>query len=197
VVKKTYMQLITVALVALLINGLLALYAQARGRVVLRQTFTADQLTEGASSGPFTVRSNNSVVRIKSTSTPKLSNEWMALDLRVVKDDEFMIHECEQDIQYYSGYDGGERWSEGGQSDSVYVKVPQKGSYRILLDAVSAGGNAVNSDRTIHGAGLVVTEGVIVPYFFIGSAVLSLVVLVLVVVAYTNWRKGDDDDEED
>ena len=40
-----------------------------------------------------------------------------------------------QAIEYYSGYDGGEHWSEGKQYAETYISKVPSGNYRLLIGA--------------------------------------------------------------
>jgi hypothetical protein len=67
-------------------------------------------------------------------STVPLNNDWMELDLSLVNDASNEAYEARQAIEYYSGYDDGESWSEGGQvAESSFSSVPA-GNYRLMVD---------------------------------------------------------------
>jgi ribosomal protein S27E len=193
---KDYRWLLAVAAVALVINGLLWLVSLGMGRTVLKQRLSAAALTGESLSDPFTVAKDGGVVKVD-LSCPSLDNAWMAVDLAFVTADDMVVHATDEDIEYYHGVEGGESWSEGSRSTSVYVKLPKRGHYRLLLHAVGASGESVEAQSCQHDIRVVVTDGAVRPLFFMMTAILSLVVLIGVGARYASWRKGDEDDDEE
>ena len=191
--RKYYLRLAAIAALALLINGALAAYTFMQGKRVLSQVFSAEELNEGVETNPFRVSKANNVIKITTRASPKLSNEWMALDVVMVREDDMMIHEYDGSIEYYHGSSGGEKWSEGSQTHNLYLRVPQKGYYRLVLGGVSARGNTPKSSRTTHGIRVRVTDRVVFPWLFVASSVLSLVFLILIGLSFKGWKDEDDD----
>ena len=195
--RKFYISLIVFACAALLINGLLALYALTRGRVVLNQAFSAAELSGEVFSDPFEVANANSIVKITATASPRLNNAWMAMDVALLESEDKVVHIYDNDIQYYHGVEGGESWSEGGQSKTTYIKIPRAGIYQLLLHAISARGNTSLAERSLHGAVVKVKAGALMPHFFIGAGILATVILILSAVRYSKWKSADEDDDEE
>lgn len=193
--RRFYMTVMMTATIAMVINLLLLGYTFFTGKQVFSQQFTADQLNGEVLSEPFRV--NSDVIKIISNARPRLNNEWMALDVAVVGDNEDVLHVYDADISYYHGYEGGERWSEGSQNQSTFIQVPKPGIYRLLLHAVSARGNINRSTQTSHGVIVMVKDGARMPHFFIGAAALSVLILVVSIWSYSKWKTGDEDDEDE
>jgi len=191
--RKYYLRLMAIAALVLLVNGALAAYTFMQDKRVLSQTFGAEELNEGIETDSFPVSKANSIIKITTKAWPKLSNEWMALDVVMVRDDDKMFHEYDGNIEYYHGSSGGEKWSEGGQTHNLYLRVPQKGYYRLIIGGVSARGNTPKSSRTTHGIQIRVKDRVVFPWFFVASTVLSLVFLILIGSSYKSWKDEDDD----
>jgi hypothetical protein len=120
----------------------------------------------------------------------------MALDIAIVGEQEDVLHVYDADISYYHGREGGEKWTEGGQSQSAYIKVPRPGAYSLMLHAVSARGNTNRSDRTTHGVDIQVVDGARMPHYFIAAAVVCGLILFFLCWSYFKWRSGDDDDDD-
>lgn len=77
-------------------------------------------------------RSNLSV-----RSVAPVSNNWMELDLSLVNENTNEAYQSRQVIEYYSGYEDGESWSEGGQiAESTFSAIPP-GNYRLVIDPSS------------------------------------------------------------
>ena len=68
------------------------------------------------------------------TSMVPVNNDWMELELALVNEATNETYAAHQAIEYYSGYDGGDYWSEGGQvAESSFSAVPA-GNYRLVID---------------------------------------------------------------
>ena len=63
-----------------------------------------------------------------------LSNDWMELGLSLVNEETNEAYDALQAIEYYSGYDGGDYWSEGGQVAETSFSAIPAGNYRLLID---------------------------------------------------------------
>jgi hypothetical protein len=193
--RRFYMTVMMAAVIAIVINLVLLLYTFSAGKQVFSQRFSADQLNGEVLSEPFRV--NSDIIKIISYAQPRLNNEWMALDVAVVSDQEEVLHVYDAGISYYHGYEGGEKWSEGSQSQSAFIQVPRPGIYRLLVHAVSARGNINRSTKTSHGVIMRVEDGARMPHFFIGAAALSVLILVVSIWSYSKWKSGDEDDEDE
>ena len=192
--RKFYKTVISAAIVSVVINLVLLLFTFSTGKQVLNRQFNAAALSDEVLSEPFSVNSN--IIKIISRARPELNNEWMALNVAIVSDEEKALHVFDEDISYYHGYEGGENWSEGSQGQSTYIQVPRPGSYRLLVHAVSAHGNSSQSQNTSHGVTIRVEDGARMPYFFLGAMVLSALIFFMSVLSYFKWKTGDDEDED-
>lgn len=195
--RKWYHRLMLLALAGLVLNLGLTVFAFISGRVIQRYVFNAAQLTQEAFSQPFHLSDDNTVLKIKATPSPYLQNAWMALDVAVVNSEDKVVHVADKDISYYSGYEGGEHWSEGSHSGSMLVRIPKAGDYRLLVHAASAMGNASGATKSVHGVAVEVKKGVIPARWFILASVLCLVLFLVVSVKYGHWRSESLEDEED
>lgn len=78
-------------------------------------------------------KSSNLSVR----SIAPLSNNWIELELSLVNENTNDTYQSRQVIEYYSGYEDGESWSEGGQiAESTFSAIPA-GNYRLVIDPSS------------------------------------------------------------
>ena len=193
-VRSLFTFTMVVAVLAALLNGLLLFFTMTRGQEVLLEQFGAEELNGEIFTEPFRVDSN--IIKVIARATPRLNNEWMSLDLAIVDADDIVMHVYDEGISYYHGYEGGERWSEGSQKKSSYIKVPQPGSYRLLLHAVSAKGNANRSNRTTHGIQIRVIDGARKPTYFIGAIVFAVLVMVGALALFGKWAEGDEEDDD-
>ncbi|MDA3901705.1 MAG: DUF4178 domain-containing protein [Spirochaetes bacterium] len=193
VVRRNFKLLFAVCVIALLFNVVNLIYVAAQGSHALTQVFEPDQLTGETLSDEFKIAENETIIKVKIDTN--LNNAWMSLDTALVKGEDTVVHIYDSSISYYHGVEGGESWSEGSRSDSAYIYVPESGTYRLLLKAVSATGNTSKADQARHPVQIKVYSTVLVPGFFIFSSILSLAALIGAVVLFTYW-KNDGFDED-
>ena len=60
-------------------------------------------------------------------------NEWIDLEATLVNDQTGEEYAFEVGVEYYSGYEGGENWSEGSQSESRFISALPPGRYHLNL----------------------------------------------------------------
>lgn len=68
---------------------------------------------------------------IEIISSADLSNNWLELEIALVNESNGKVYNINQSIEYYSGYDGGERWSEGDRSDETLLSSIDPGKYHL------------------------------------------------------------------
>lgn len=84
-----------------------------------------------AFSQPFDLKGNRNV---KISISAPVNNAWASFDVDLVNEANNEVESIPLDIEFYSGVDGGESWSEGGQSqDAVTSSVPG-GRYVLKVD---------------------------------------------------------------
>jgi DNA-directed RNA polymerase subunit RPC12/RpoP len=189
--RKQYMSLIKLTAAALLVNAILWIVCMSSGTLVLQQGFQPAELTQETLSNQFYIAKAGSALRVKVGSTG-LNNAWMALNVGVVKGDDTIIHTLEADLSYYHGVEGGESWSEGSQTKTTYIEVPEPGNYRMLVQAISASGSANTAEQCQHAVQLRVYDGAYMPHHFCAGTIISLIALVIVGVAYNAWKKQEE-----
>ncbi|MCC7297535.1 MAG: DUF4178 domain-containing protein [Bacteroidia bacterium] len=60
-----------------------------------------------------------------------LSQSWMGMDLNLVNEGTGEVYIVAKDIEYYSGYEDGESWSEGSQTSSALLGGIPPGNYHL------------------------------------------------------------------
>lgn len=93
---------------------------------------------------------------------PRLSNAWVSVDLALMEatSEDTVLHVDDADVEYYSGVEGGESWSEGSRSTSKTWHVPDPGQYRMLVRARGNTGNANTASAAPTSVVLRVKDGV-------------------------------------
>ena len=147
------------------------------GKTILDTRLSPSQFVAGAQTQAFTVKDADTLLRLNLHS--KLNNAWAWFDVTLLKDKRELFS-LGKEISYYSGYEGGEHWSEGTQSAHAYFKLPETGDYTLLVGGEGGQGSAGRQpqNKTLH---ISIEEGVTVSrYFFI----LSLLFFIALPIKY-------------
>lgn len=200
-VKRGYAKMARWAAILLGLNVLLLLYALLAGDKVLEQRFAASDLTPEVLTEPFEVADDGNALEIR-LDVPGLSNAWMYVNVALLRGgdvrggDPFaggaVVHVDDADIEYYHGSSGGESWSEGSRDQSVWVRAPEAGTYRLVLRAVSNYGNAPSAQASQHPLAVEVIDGARRRLFPIFGVVLCLAGLAWVGFSYASWKSPSD-----
>ena len=111
-----------------------------------------------------------------------LSNNWVFAALDLVNEDTGGVVSFEKSIEYYSGSDGGESWSEGDRSEREVIGPVEPGNYVLRVEAQHGGLGSVGLD-------VVVRQGVFRwVWFWLGLGVLA-VPLAIVGLRAASFRK--------
>jgi len=169
-------------MLALLVATAIFIGVTRTGRNVLTQTYDLAEATrpEGAPenarvlfSEPFELSGEKNVlVRAESG----LSNTWLYLAVDLVEDASGQLQSFELPLEYYSGVDGGESWSEGKRSRRIVLSRPPKGSYVLRVEGQWEPGKPAPA-VTVH-----VREGVFrFLYFFLALIAISVIPLLALI----------------
>lgn len=152
-------------------------------RTVLSQAIDidAEPLVEGAPentrvvfSEPFELSGRHNVA-IEASSA--VNNQWAWVGGELVNEKTGVSESFDLPIEYYSGVEDGERWSEGDQAKKVYVAAPAPGTYALRLEAQWEKPHA-------PAIRVVVREGV-----FRGSHFLLALLAISIPAALAIWRQ--------
>lgn len=173
----------------------LSLYALlwGNGAPLLSTDISTEQFTAGSQTETFDVSDANSLLQLELHS--QLNNAWAWFEVEILKDSE-VVYSLGKQISYYSGYDGGEHWSEGNQSAKAYFKLPQAGTYALSVTGVGGTGER---GTTPQNASLRVSvrEGVVVGRYFLALLVITSLAFAwrhLARLIFETRRWQDDDD---
>ncbi len=187
VIRKRYMQTMLTISIFMAVNLLFLLYCLLAGDTVLRQRIKAADLTKGVYTKTFQLSDNGKATEIKITAM--LNNAWMSLETMLIRDNDLLVHEYEPNIEYYSGVEGGESWSEGSQTNSFLMIVPDAGTYKLFIQGVSARGNAASAQKALHDIEVEVTDGAQPWEPFFTASIICVVMLFVTVILYANWKE--------
>jgi len=80
---------------------------------------------------PFLLSGNQNV---EVRAGANMQNSWVYVTGDLLNEETGALESFELPIEYYSGVDGGESWSEGSRSRKVLISAPPKGRYVMRLD---------------------------------------------------------------
>ena len=123
-------------IVLLLLAGLLSMVFAGSTSQAFSQTVTLPPLpnpdgTQVFFSEPFELKGRRNI-RIVGQSP--VQNTWVYLEGDLINDETGIVQSFPIEISYYQGVEGGESWSEGGQSDSAYTSSMPGGRYVLRLE---------------------------------------------------------------
>lgn len=104
-------------------------------QVVLSNTYTFSDTSKNieVTSEPFELKNFRTNVGIDISSD--VLNNWLSLNYSLVNTATGQEYNAGKDLEYYSGSDGGENWSEGSSSyDHLFTALP-KGKYVLNIEA--------------------------------------------------------------
>lgn len=180
---KWFLPLAAVAALAALIFG--------GGSTVARATF--DDPSKGGEVS-FEAPSASRLMAIRMEAP--LSNNWAFYEMTLTHDETGEdVAEFGNGLEYYSGYEGGESWSEGSRSATLRFKPPKEGKYtlKIAESAESPGKKPLQVE---------VRKNVFVARYFVILAVICALLyasmwLRSVMFESARWGGGEDDDDDD
>jgi hypothetical protein len=118
-------------------------------------------------SEPFELSGRNNV-QVYAEARP-LDNSWIHLGVDLVSEKSDRVTTFEVPLSYYSGVDGGERWSEGKSRDTTHLSRPEGGPYVLRVEA------QWEPNKPPPMVQLRVREGVFrFPYFIIALIAISI-----------------------
>jgi hypothetical protein len=134
-----------------------------------------------------------------------VSNSWMYVSGDLVNEATGELFDFELPIEFYSGVDGGESWSEGNRRRRSYLARPEKGTYVLRLETQWEPGK---TPPPLH---VIVREGVFrLAHFILALLAISIFPLLAVIrqfafesqrwkdsahSPYGQWSTEEDDDE--
>jgi uncharacterized Zn finger protein (UPF0148 family) len=120
--------LFVVAFIMLPISGITRTVLNQQIQLPPLQNETAPQ---AMFSQPFDIKANSNV---RITATAPVSNSWADLDVDLINDDNQEIESVNVPIEYYSGVEDGESWSEGGQEQDATLSALPAGKYTLRVE---------------------------------------------------------------
>lgn len=108
-------------------------FAAFEGEPLHKEKFTSAQLIgHEVFTKPFTIQQPNQTIEIEFKTG--MNNRWAEFGTALYDAKTSTVTAAEDGyLEYYSGYEGGEHWSEGSRNQSYYWKIKNPGEYQVLL----------------------------------------------------------------
>jgi hypothetical protein len=123
--------LIALLLVAAVMLPLSGLPNTALSQDITLQPLANAQATQTAFSQPFDLKANRNV---KITARAPVSNSFADLDVDLINEQSQEVESVNVPIEYYSGVEDGESWSEGGQEQDATLSSLPAGKYTLRVE---------------------------------------------------------------
>jgi hypothetical protein len=175
-------------LVALLIVTAMVISVRLARRVVLERTYDVANLapSEGAPangrmlfSEPFELSGEHNVAI--EAETP-INNSWMYIGGDLVNERTGRLDSFDLPLEYYSGVDSGESWSEGKRKRRVYLSRPDAGAHVLRLSAEWEEGKLPPALR------VTIREGVFRFSHFLAALVALSIAPLLTTIRRVKWE---------
>jgi hypothetical protein len=135
--KNVLRTISVIAVIVFLLTQFVIAVADAP-KVLLQEVHVA---TEGPDGRPVTMESSSFTLDRPYNSVelfaraPDVDNNWFELSGALVNNATGASRTFSFNIEYYHGYEGGERWSEGGTNDGIVFSSLPAGTYHLEMDA--------------------------------------------------------------
>lgn len=121
-----------------------------------------------------------------------LNNSWTYVEATIVDDTGETVSALGREIGYYSGYSGGESWTEGSRDSTATIKLPRAGSYALEIEVDPQSPGATN-------ASIEIWQGYFPWRYFVGLTVLFLIAALSITIRRLifekrRWAEVIDDD---
>lgn len=199
--RSSMHKLVTMTLLVLSLVGLVAaIYLESveKPRVVFATSVTSKDFSGGVLTREFELKADQlPTVAQVNVAVPRLSNNWVYLEVTLLDSDGFAVVKSRQEVSYYFGVEGGESWSEGSQRSHDYVRLTKPGRYRLSI------GGELDRYRPHTGTVQVAISigHILTRWVWITSVLLLLYPLWMFLRWRRIYRQGwdlvDDDDDDD
>ncbi len=73
-----------------------------------------------------------------------VNNNWLSVGVTLINTQSHQEYDFEMGVEYYSGYSGGENWSEGNQITAKMISALPAGTYQVLLQPYRESFSSIN-----------------------------------------------------
>lgn len=143
---------------AVVVTQLLLLFVKPE-RLLLQQQFSSQPATMDNAVAATAAGSNNVIVTrsfevqgpaaLEFDLKSSLSNQWVEVPITLVNENTGVSYEFTKSLEYYSGVEDGESWSEGSRQDDATLAGIPSGHYHLNLYPTSDFGTSLLVDLTV------------------------------------------------
>ena len=119
-------------LISIFMIPLTGFSSDALSQEIVLPPLPGENASQTVFSQPFEIKGNRNV-RITALS-PGINNSWANLDVDLINDQNNEVESVPIDVEYYNGVEGGESWSEGGQSSDATISALPAGKYSLRVE---------------------------------------------------------------
>lgn len=101
---------------------------------------------------------------VKFDITAGVSNSWFELAVTMVNAKSGKEYSLEKGVEYYSGYEGGERWTEGGTHETAYFTRVPAGTYFFQLEGTREAAMTTGAALSYSFASVAPSFGITITY---------------------------------
>jgi uncharacterized Zn finger protein (UPF0148 family) len=123
-------------LLLLLVVAIFMIPISGLTRTVLNQEIVLPPMVNATTaqaifSQPFDIKANSNV---RITAAAPVDNSWADLDVDLINDQSQEVESVNIPVEYYSGVEDGESWSEGGKSTDATLSALPAGAYTLRVE---------------------------------------------------------------
>ncbi len=99
--------------------------------------------------GEFKLHQNHQVLEFKFRCA-ELHNEWAYMDVELLEKKSGKTTYFNMPVEFYSGYDGGESWTEGDNENNAILSNMEKGEYSVGIKAIGSGNTPLTVNLSVE-----------------------------------------------
>lgn len=126
-----FLPLLLLLVVAIFLIPIAGLTRTALNQQIVLPPLQNETTAQAMFSQPFDIKGNSNV---RITASAPVSNSWADLDVDLVNDQSQEVESINVPIEYYSGVEDGESWSEGGQETDGTLSSLPAGKYTLKVE---------------------------------------------------------------
>lgn len=130
-IKAGFALLALLLVVAIFMIPLGGLSSVAYSENITLQPMSSISAAQTVFTKPFDLKGNRNVQI--SANAQSVNNSWVALEFDLVDENNNLIESVPVDVEYYSGVEGGESWTEGSKSQDATVSAVPAGKYVMRI----------------------------------------------------------------
>ena len=135
----------------------IVLAATTRSQKVFEQTYTLEPIksledSQVRFSEPFELKGRKNIVI---TAAASVDNSWVEIEGDLINQATDESEAFSLPVEYYSGVEDGESWSEGNRSPDVYLSARPAGTYILGFEARHGARRARRLQWRLHRADLI------------------------------------------